>query len=104
MWLVNSLRATKQLNQKKGTAKMINWVVKWGVKKWLVGVVNTALVDFKDKVGIARACLHAAITKVEAVTAFLKSIDGKLADNQVTEEEADAAIEEATALAARLVG
>jgi len=82
---------------------MINWLVKWGVKKWLVGVVNTALVDYSDKIEKARAFLSAAIGKVEAVTAFLKSLDAKLADNKVTDEEADAAIKEAAELAEKLV-
>lgn len=82
---------------------MINWLVKWGVKKWLVGVVNTALVDYGDKVEKARGFLHSAVAKVEAVTLFLHSLDAKLADNKVTDEEAEAAIEEATELAAKLV-
>lgn len=82
---------------------MINLLVKWGVKKWLVGVVNTALVEYKDKVEKARAFLSAAIGKVEAVTAFLKSLDAKLADNKVTDDEAEAALSEAKGLAAVLV-
>lgn len=82
---------------------MINLLVKWGVKKWLVGVVNTALGDYGDRVDKARAFLSAAIGKVEAVTAFLKSLDVKLADNKITDDEADAAIREAKGLAAVLV-
>lgn len=82
---------------------MVNLIVKWGVKKWLVRVVNTALVDYGDKVGIARLYLSAVIRRVEAVITFLKSLDAKLADNKVTEDEADAAIKEATDLAAVLV-
>lgn len=80
----------------------MNWLVKWGVKKWLVGVVNTALVKYADEVEKARAFLAAAIAKVDAVTECLKSLDSKLADNRVTEEEADAAIAEAVALAEKL--
>ena len=82
---------------------MINLLVKWGVKKWLVGVVNTALVDYGDRVDKARAFLSAAIGKVESVTAFLKSLDVKLADNKITDDEADAAIKEAKGLANVLV-
>lgn len=82
---------------------MLNWLVKWGVKKWLVGMVNTALVDYKDKVEKARAFISAAIEKVDAVTAFLRSIDAKLADNNVTDTEADDAINEASELAEKLV-
>lgn len=83
---------------------MAKLIVKWGVKKWLVGVVNTALVDYADKIGKARDFLATAIAKVDAITAFLKSLDAKLADNIVTDEEADAAAEEAKALASKLVG
>lgn len=82
---------------------MINLLVKWGVKKWLVGVVNTALVDYGDRIDKARAFLSAAIGKVEAITAFLKSLDVKLADNKITDGEADAALKEAKGLAAVLV-
>lgn len=84
------------------TAK--NWLVKWGVKKWLVGVVNTALADSgtAEKMGKSRVFVDTAIAKVEAVITFLKSISAKLADNKVTDDEADAAVDEATALAASL--
>ena len=81
----------------------MQWLIKWGVKKWLVGVVNTALVTYSDKVEAARVFLSAAIAKVEAVTAFLRSLDSKLTDNEIRDEEADAAIEEAKTLAAKLI-
>ena len=81
----------------------MQWLIKWGVKKWLVGVVNTALVTYSDKVGVARVFLTAAIAKVEAVTAFLRSLDSKLTDNEISDEEADAAIEEAKTLAEKLI-
>lgn len=83
---------------------MAKLIVKWGVKKWLVGVVNTALVDYADKIEKARSFLATAIAKVDAITAFLKSLDAKLADNKVTDEEVDAAAEEAKTLAGKLVG
>lgn len=81
----------------------MQWLIKWGVKKWLVGVVNTALVTYADKIDKARVFLSAAIARVDAITGFLKSLDAKLADNKVTDEEADAALEEAQILAAKLI-
>ena len=81
----------------------MQWLIKWGVKKWLVGVVNTALVTYADKVEAARVFLHAVIAKVEAVTLFLHSLDAKLTDNEISDEEADAAIEEAKTLAEKLI-
>lgn len=81
----------------------MQWLIKWGVKKWLVGVVNTALRDYADKIVKARLYLAVAIAKVEAVTTFLKSLERKLEDGTVTDAEADEAVEEAKTLAAKLM-
>ena len=81
---------------------MMNWLVKWGVKKWLVGVVDAALAKYNVNIDRARAIVAAAIAKVEAVIAFLKSLDAKLADGKLTEQEADEIIAEATKLAGEL--
>ena len=81
---------------------MMNWLVKWGVKKWLVGVVDNALAKYNVNIDRARAIVATAIAKVEAVIAFLKSLDGKLADGKLTEEEADEIVAEATKLAGEL--
>lgn len=74
---------------------MMNWLVKWGVKKWLVGVVDNALAKYNVNIDRARAIVATAIAKIEAVIAFLKSLDGKLADGKLTEEEADALLADA---------
>ena len=81
---------------------MMNWLVKWGVKKWLVGVVDNALAKYNVNIDRARAIVATAIAKIEAVIAFLKSLDGKLADGKLTEEEADAIVSEAAKLAKEL--
>lgn len=81
----------------------MQWLVKWGVKKWLVGVVNTALKEYADKVDKARAVLAVAINKVEAVTTFLLALDAKLADGKITNEEASEAVTDAKQLAAKLI-
>ena len=81
---------------------MMNWLVKWGVKKWLVGVVDNALAKYNVNIDRARAIVATAIAKVEAVIAFLKSLDVKLADGKLTEEEADEIVAEATKLAKEL--
>lgn len=81
----------------------MQWLIKWGVKRWLIGIVNTALQEYADKVAKARAFLSAAVAKVEAVTAFLKSLEAKLADGTISDGEVDEAITEAKALAAKLV-
>ena len=81
---------------------MMNWLVKWGVKKWLVGVVDAALAKYNVNIDRARAIVAMAIAKIEAVIAFLKSLDGKLADGKLTEQEADEIIAEATKLAVEM--
>ena len=81
---------------------MMNWLVKWGVKKWLVGVVDNALAKYNVNIDRARAIVATAIAKVEAVIAFLMSLDGKRADGRLTEEEADEIVAEATKLAGEL--
>ena len=74
---------------------MMNWLVKWGVKKWLVGVVDNALAKYNTNVDRARVIVSTTIAKVEAVIAFLKSLDAKLADGKLTEDEADALLADA---------
>ena len=81
---------------------MMNWIVKWGVKKWLVGVVDNAIAKYNTNIDRARAIVATAIAKVEAVIAFLKSLDGKLADGKLTETEADEITDEAVKLAKEL--
>ena len=81
---------------------MMNWLVKWGVKKWLIGVVDAALAKYNVNIDRARAIVATAIAKIEAVIAFFKSLDGKLADGKLTEQEADAITDEAVKLAKKL--
>ena len=81
----------------------INTLVEFGVKSWLVGIVNKALDKYEGSVASARSVVAAYIPKVESVLAFLKSVDDKLKDNKITEDEADLLIGEATTLASSLV-
>lgn len=81
---------------------MMNWLVKWGVKKWLVGVASDALAKYNTNIDRARAIVATAIAKIEAVIAFLKSLDAKLADGKLTENEADEIVAEAKELAGEL--
>ena len=48
---------------------MMNWLVKWGVKKWLLDVVNKALAAYNVNIDRARAIVAAAVDKIEAVVA-----------------------------------
>ena len=87
----------------------MNWLIhpiktltEWGLKSWLLGIVNKVLDRYADSVAAARGVVAAEIPKVESVLAFLKSLDDKLKDNKVTEDEADLIVAEATALAEAL--
>ena len=77
----------------------MNWFVKWGVKKYVLGIVNSALKAHGDSIKRAREIVATASTKLRAVLNFLDSYNEKLDDNILTTEEADAAIEDATRLA-----
>ena len=81
---------------------MMNWFVKWGVKKYVLGIVNEALKAHGNSIKRAREIVATASTKLRAVLGFLDSFNDKLADNILTPEEADAAIEDATRLAGEL--
>lgn len=87
----------------------MNWLIhpiktltEWGIKSWLLGIVNKVLDKYRDSVVAARNVVAAAIPKVESVLAFLRSLDDKLKDNKLTEDESDLIVAEAIALAANL--
>lgn len=77
----------------------MNILVKWGVKKYVLKIVNTALDKYNVNVARARAIVAQYTAKVEALLAFLKSLDAKLADGKLDNDEADAIVTEATKLA-----
>ena len=81
----------------------MNWLVKWGVKRYALSIVNTALAQYNKSVMIARAVVQKYIAKAEALLTFLKSLDSKLIDGKLTNEEADEICEEAVALGEQLV-
>lgn len=81
----------------------MNIIVKWAVKKYVLNIVNGAIDKYNRNISVARAYVTAYIGKIEALLAFLKGLDAKLADGQITEQEADALVEEATNLGKSLV-
>lgn len=80
----------------------MNWFVKWGVKKYVLGIVNSALKAHGNSIKRAREIVATASTKIRAVLNFLDSFNEKIADNILTDEEGDAAIKDATRLAEEL--
>ena len=83
----------------------MNWLIhpiqtisNWGIKKYVLGIVNEAIEKYNHNITVARDYVKTYIGKIEALLAFLKSLDGKLADGKITEEEADAIVDEASRL------
>lgn len=74
----------------------------WGVKAFVLSIVNTAIAKYNGNIDTARQFVARYVGKIEALLAFLKSLDGKLADGVLTEAEADALIDEAAKLAGEL--
>lgn len=88
----------------------LNWIIhpketlkNWGVKRFVLSIVNKALNAYGESVTKARAIVATYIAKAEALLAFLKSLDAKLADNKIDDDEADAIVEEAQKLGKELV-
>ena len=80
----------------------MNILVKWGVKKYALKVVNDALAAYNVNIDRARAIVARYTAKLKAAIAFLESLDAKLADGKLTEAEADAITDEAVALSKEL--
>lgn len=81
----------------------MNWLIKWGVKRYALSIVNTALEQYNESVTTARAVVQKYIAKASSLLDFLKSLDAKLIDSKLTNEEADEICEEAVALGEQLV-
>ena len=81
----------------------MNIIVKWAVKKYVLAIVNDALDKYNRNINVARAYVSRYTGKVSALLRFLNSLDAKLADGKITEQEADALTDEATKLAEELV-
>lgn len=82
--------------------KLIDAVARWGVKKWVLGIVNDALARYKDNVAAARSFVAARINRVETLLSWLKNLDRMLADNVISESEADEIAADAARLAERI--
>lgn len=77
----------------------MNWLIKWGVKKWLLSAVNTALTDNKDNIDKARSVFLRLIGKAELIIAFAKSVASKLEDHKLDDCEVEAVEIDAITLA-----
>lgn len=80
----------------------MNWLVKWGVKKYVLKIVNDALAAYNVNIDRARTIVAHYTAKLKAAIAFLESLDAKLADGKLDEDEADALIADAKAIGTAL--
>lgn len=87
----------------------MNWLIhpidslkSWGVRKFVLGIVNKALAAHEESVAKSRNIVAKCIAKLKSLIIFLEGLMAKLADNVVTDEEAEAAIDDAKRLAAEL--
>lgn len=84
----------------------MNWLIhpidtlaRLGVKKWILGIVNSVLDTRKESVAAARGVVAFYLRKVEALAAFIRSVDAKIADNKIDDAEADSLVDEAIEVA-----
>lgn len=82
---------------------MMNWFVKWGVKKYVLNFVNSVLAAHADNVAKARDIVRRAILKVRSVLNWLDRLEAKLLDNKISDDEADGIIADTAKLVEELV-
>ena len=82
----------------------MNWLVKYGIKKYALSFVNTALNNYKDNISKVLDMVDVAILKAQAVLDYLKSLREKLADNKIDDSEVEAITAETSALVAKVLG
>ena len=67
---------------------------KWICKKFIVGTLNKLLDVNKDNVDKVKSIVSTWIGRLEKILACLKSILGKLADNQLDSDELEDSVSE----------
>lgn len=78
-------------------------IAKWGVKKWALGKLNELIAAKAESVDKALGVTDKALEKADAVVGFIKSLQRKLADRTLSEDEADELAAEAKALVQEIV-
>ena len=73
----------------------MKWLINWGVKKYVLEIVNKALDRYNVNVDRARAIVAQYAGKLRLLLDFLDRLDKKIADGKLDNNEADALITEA---------
>jgi hypothetical protein len=71
-------------------------MIKWIIKKYLVGFVNDLLEDYKEDVDICKDTLNLWIKRIDKVLFTLRSMLSKLDDNKISDDEIQQSVEEIT--------
>lgn len=64
------------------------------VKKLLLKSANKLLDDYKNDISVAREKVKVWLNRADTITSFLKGLDEKLEDANITEDELKSAVEE----------
>lgn len=77
---------------------IIQTIKEWGFRSFILAIVNKVLGTYSGNIDRARAIVIFYVAKFEAITGYLKSLDAKLADGKITDEEATSLYAEAKVL------
>ena len=69
-------------------------MIKWAVKKWLLGKLNEVLGGNAQSVADKKAAVDKWLARLQKALAALGAISGYLADGKIDSEEMDAAVGE----------
>lgn len=64
-------------------------MIKWFAKKYVIGLLNDLLSEYKNDIDKAKDMLNLWINRIDKVLFTLRSMLNKLDDNKVTDEEVE---------------
>lgn len=71
-------------------------MIKWIVKKYVIGLINNLLKEYQDDVDKVKDLLNLWIARVDKILYALRSMLSKLDDNQLSDDEVEKTIDELT--------
>lgn len=69
-------------------------MIKYLLRKWIIGQLNKLLDQYKDNVLKVRNTLNSWITKLELIVTALKRVLTRIEDNQLDDTEIDDTVED----------
>lgn len=71
-------------------------MIKYFAKKYVIGLVNDLLNDYKDNIEKAKLTLELWVKRIDKILNTLRSMLNKLDDNKITDEEVEQVTNEIT--------